>query len=184
MEFLGQRSDLSHSCNLHHSCGNPRSLTHCGGPRIEPASQCSRDTVDLLYPRGTPVLYLQAFPPRTYIPMCFIFIPHKTYVPTHTIHICAYIESENKKNPQPGTNKTAKTEAVTEGVKSRVCTCLSNKNKGKRKPAAWGHRALDLLFKAAQRLWFAGSNDIMTDGSAHPGESKCSGEGPLHQEKR
>ena len=27
--FLGQALNLSHSCNLHCSCGNARSLTHC-----------------------------------------------------------------------------------------------------------------------------------------------------------
>ena len=31
MEFPGQGSDLNHSCSLHHSCGNARSLLHCAG---------------------------------------------------------------------------------------------------------------------------------------------------------
>ena len=31
MEFLGQGSDLSCSCDLDHSCSNARSLTHCAG---------------------------------------------------------------------------------------------------------------------------------------------------------
>ena len=30
--------DLSHICELHHSCGNPRSLTHWAKPGLEPAS--------------------------------------------------------------------------------------------------------------------------------------------------
>ena len=30
-EFLGQGSNLSTICDLHHSCGNTRSLTHCTG---------------------------------------------------------------------------------------------------------------------------------------------------------
>ena len=38
MEFLGQGSNLSWSCDLYHSCGNARSLTHCAGPGIEPMS--------------------------------------------------------------------------------------------------------------------------------------------------
>ena len=42
MVFLGQGSDLSHSCDLHHSCGNSASLIHSAGPRLEPMSQCSR----------------------------------------------------------------------------------------------------------------------------------------------
>ena len=35
--FLGQRSNLSRSCNLLHSCDNARSLIHCAGLGIEPA---------------------------------------------------------------------------------------------------------------------------------------------------
>ena len=38
MEFSGQRSDPSHYCNLSHSCGNTRSLTHCAGLGIKPVS--------------------------------------------------------------------------------------------------------------------------------------------------
>ena len=42
MEFLGQGSDPSCSGDLRHSCGsNIRSLTHCVGLGIEPASQGS-----------------------------------------------------------------------------------------------------------------------------------------------
>ena len=37
---LGQGSDLSHSCNLCHSCSNTGSLTHCSGPGTEPAGCC------------------------------------------------------------------------------------------------------------------------------------------------
>ena len=36
-KFLGQGSNLSHSCDLRHSCGNAGSLTHCTGPGIKPA---------------------------------------------------------------------------------------------------------------------------------------------------
>ena len=36
MEFLGQGLNLSWSCNLHHSCSNAGSLTHCAGLGIEP----------------------------------------------------------------------------------------------------------------------------------------------------
>ena len=51
MEFPGQRSnpDLSCRCNPSHRCNpscnydNGRSLTHCGGPGIEPVSQHSQD---------------------------------------------------------------------------------------------------------------------------------------------
>ena len=43
-KFPGQGSDLSHSCDLHQSCSNTRSLTHCAKPGMELVSQCSRDT--------------------------------------------------------------------------------------------------------------------------------------------
>ena len=42
MEFLGQGSDRSHSCDLSHSCSNARSSRHCAGPGMEPASQHSK----------------------------------------------------------------------------------------------------------------------------------------------
>ena len=38
-KFLGQGSNPSHYCNLHHNCGNTRSLTLCAGPRIKPMPQ-------------------------------------------------------------------------------------------------------------------------------------------------
>ena len=44
MELPGQGSDPSHSCNLSHSCGNPRSFTSCAGPGIEPVPQHSLNT--------------------------------------------------------------------------------------------------------------------------------------------
>ena len=37
-KFLGEGSNLSCICNLHHSCGNADSLIHCARPGIEPAS--------------------------------------------------------------------------------------------------------------------------------------------------
>ena len=43
MEFLGQGSDPSCSCNLCQSCGNARSLTDCAQPGLGPVSQCSRE---------------------------------------------------------------------------------------------------------------------------------------------
>ena len=51
MEFLGLGLDLSHSCDLHHRCGNTRSLIYCAGPRIEPVSQPSRDKADPIAPQ-------------------------------------------------------------------------------------------------------------------------------------
>ena len=36
------RPDLSHVCDLHHSCGNARSLTHWVGPGFEPESSWIR----------------------------------------------------------------------------------------------------------------------------------------------
>ena len=44
MEFRGQVSDLSHSHDLSHSCGNARSLIHCVRLGIEPVSQCTQGT--------------------------------------------------------------------------------------------------------------------------------------------
>ena len=38
IEFPGQGSNLSSSCDLCHSCSNLRCLTHCTGPGIELAS--------------------------------------------------------------------------------------------------------------------------------------------------
>ena len=49
MEFLSQETDPSGNCDLHCSCCNARSLTHCAGLRIKP--QCSRDTADLIAPQ-------------------------------------------------------------------------------------------------------------------------------------
>ena len=46
MEFLGQGSDLSHSCDLSCSCSNAGSLTHCARPGIEPRSQHSQDAAN------------------------------------------------------------------------------------------------------------------------------------------
>ena len=38
-KFPGQGWILSHSCDLHHSCSNARSLTPCVGPGIKPSAQ-------------------------------------------------------------------------------------------------------------------------------------------------
>ena len=51
MEFLGQESDQSHSCNLSHSCGSAISFTHCAGPGIKPVPQCSQDTANPVAPQ-------------------------------------------------------------------------------------------------------------------------------------
>jgi len=51
MEFPGQGSDPSHSCNLHHSCGNHGSLIHSAGPGIKSASQHSRENADPVAPQ-------------------------------------------------------------------------------------------------------------------------------------
>ena len=47
MEFLGQGSDPSHSCNL---CSNEGSLTHYAGLGVEPASHCSQEAMDPVVP--------------------------------------------------------------------------------------------------------------------------------------
>ena len=38
-KILGQGSNLSLSCDLHHSCSNTGSLTHCAGMGIKPMPQ-------------------------------------------------------------------------------------------------------------------------------------------------
>ena len=43
MEFLGQESNPSCSCNLSHSCSKAEFSTHCTGLGIEPVSLCSQD---------------------------------------------------------------------------------------------------------------------------------------------
>ena len=51
MEFLGQGSDLSHSCDLHHSYSNTRSVIYqMLEPGIKPVSQHSRDATDPIAP--------------------------------------------------------------------------------------------------------------------------------------
>ena len=51
MEFLGQGSDPSHSCDLCDICGNTGSLTHCARLGIEPVSQRSRDAAHTVGPQ-------------------------------------------------------------------------------------------------------------------------------------
>ena len=52
MEFLGQGSDLSCSCDLSCRCSNASSLTHYARLGIEPASQHSQDpTTDHFVPQ-------------------------------------------------------------------------------------------------------------------------------------
>ena len=51
MEFSGQGSDLSCSCNPSQTCANTGSLTHCAGLEIEPAPQGSQDTSDPAVPQ-------------------------------------------------------------------------------------------------------------------------------------
>ena len=46
MEFPGQGSYPGHSRDPSHSCGHTRSLTHCAGLGIEPASQLCQDVVN------------------------------------------------------------------------------------------------------------------------------------------
>ena len=51
MEFPGQGSDPSLSCNLRHSYSNTRSLTHYARMGIEPVSQGFRDAADPIIPQ-------------------------------------------------------------------------------------------------------------------------------------
>ena len=58
MELPGQGSDVSHSHNLSHSCGNARSLTHCARPRIEHRSQWLPGCPTCCATAGAPVLII------------------------------------------------------------------------------------------------------------------------------
>ena len=51
MEFPGQGWDLSCSCDLHYSCDNAGSFTHCTRPSIEPVSWSCRDKADPIAPQ-------------------------------------------------------------------------------------------------------------------------------------
>ena len=51
MEFLGQGSDLSYSCDLRCSCSNDGSLSHWVGLVIEPGFQYSRDNANPIVPQ-------------------------------------------------------------------------------------------------------------------------------------
>ena len=51
MEFLGQGSDLSCSCDLSHSYGSVGSLAQYARLGIEPVSQHSQDASDPIGPR-------------------------------------------------------------------------------------------------------------------------------------
>ena len=51
MEFPGQKSEWSHSCDLLHSCGDAGSLTHCAGPGIEPAFWSCKDMANPTAPQ-------------------------------------------------------------------------------------------------------------------------------------
>ena len=51
VEFPGQGTDLSHSCDLSCSCGDAGSLTHCAGLGVKPASPCSQDAPDPAAPQ-------------------------------------------------------------------------------------------------------------------------------------
>ena len=46
IEFPGQGSDVSHSCDPCHGWGSDGSFTHCAVPGIELVSQCSKDAAD------------------------------------------------------------------------------------------------------------------------------------------
>ena len=46
MEFPDQGSDVSHSYNLLHNCGDARSLTHSAGPGVKAVSQHPRDAAN------------------------------------------------------------------------------------------------------------------------------------------
>ena len=73
MEFLGQGSDWSCSCNPSRSCGNARSSTHCAGQGIEPASQGSQDAADPVVPQWE-LLYLIYSSLHLPIPNSFSFL--------------------------------------------------------------------------------------------------------------
>ena len=52
VECPGQGSYSSRSCYLSRSCSNAGSLTHCGGPGIEPVSHRSQEATDPIVLQG------------------------------------------------------------------------------------------------------------------------------------
>ena len=63
-KFPSQGWNLSHICNLHHSCGNTRSLTHCSGLGVELAMpQKQAGSLSHCAIAGTPILYNRNFVP-------------------------------------------------------------------------------------------------------------------------
>ena len=50
-KLLGQKLNSSPNYNLHHSCSNAGSLTHCAGLGIEPAFQRSSDAANPVVPQ-------------------------------------------------------------------------------------------------------------------------------------
>ena len=56
MEFLGQGSEVIHSCNLSYVCGSTRSLIHCAIPVIKPMFQHSQEAADPIAPQQEPLV--------------------------------------------------------------------------------------------------------------------------------
>ena len=84
MEIPGQGSDLSLSCNINHSCGNSRSLTHCTGlgiPALPGHCQCHCATA------GTPIFPQMLIKINLYPKLHFIscFQSTKHTIPDHIL---------------------------------------------------------------------------------------------------
>ena len=61
MEFPGQVPDPSHSRDLCHRGGNPRSLTHCARLEVEPMILCCRDATNSTAPQWELLFYITSF---------------------------------------------------------------------------------------------------------------------------
>ena len=86
MEFLGQGSVPSHSCDLQHSCGNTRSLTHSAWLGIKAESQCSRNATNPTVPQWE--LLEQEFLSFTDPEVGVSILGIRTFFPKESIHSC------------------------------------------------------------------------------------------------
>ena len=119
MEFPGQGSDLSYSCDLSHSCGNTRSLTHCAGPGIKPVSQCFQDATNPIVPQGKLLLQDFFFSPRFSGP--------------HSWHV---------EFPRPGVESELQLPTYTTATATRDLSCICDPHH-----SSWQHRIADPLSK-------------------------------------
>ena len=81
-KFLGQGSNPSHSCHLHHSCGNAESLNHCARPGNKSATLQSESFFFFFYDDFFSIIFgLQC---------SFSFLLYSKVTQSHT-HTCIHM---------------------------------------------------------------------------------------------